>query len=102
MRRAAWALLLLVAVGGCGASPPPVATTDQFVKVINLEGEETSVAAGELFDSQTGEAAVQRVFVLDRQTGTETWVDVDELSKSPPTIARYLRITQAAPHAEEE
>jgi hypothetical protein len=102
MIRTSCALLVMLALGGCGAEQPPVPTIDQFVKVIDLEGEETSVASGELFDSQTGEPTVQRVFVLDRKTGTETWVDVEELSKAPPTIARYLPITHAAPETDQE
>jgi hypothetical protein len=102
MTRAVLAVVAAVAVGGCSAPPPPVPTTEQIVKAIDLEGEETLVGAGELFDSQTGEPTVQRVFVLDRKTGANTWVDVEELGKEPPTIARYLPITQAAPHVDQE
>jgi hypothetical protein len=102
MTRVAFAVMAVIAVGGCGAPPPPVPTTEQFVKAIDLEGEETLIAAGELFDSQTGEPAVQRVFVLDRKTGARTWVDLEELGKSPPAVARYLPITQVAPSTSQE
>jgi hypothetical protein len=64
-------------IAGCGASKvksvPP--NEGQKVTVIDNDGQRKTIGVSELFDDQTGEPLVKKVFCVDRRRGKKVWVD---------------------------
>lgn len=87
--------LLLV---GCGGTEPVELTIEpEYLTVRNDNGEQRVIPAGELIDAQTGNPTAQSVLAIDRRTGKQTWISVEEVRSQPPATARYFPATQTDP-----
>ena len=97
------AFMVGVLLAGCGHEVPPGGLLQQeFVTVINLQGEREAIPAGELIDPDTGQPSVKAVLAIDRRRGKNKWVSVDEVMDGPPAMARYLPMTHQGRAAAEQ
>jgi len=90
-------------ISGCGGAPPQSATIErQYFTLRDEQGNERLTPAEELFDGPSGEdAAKLKILVLDRKTGSETWILLADLGRESPTIARYVPRARTQPQAAE-
>ena len=89
------ACLLLI---GCGGTEPAEMTMEpEYLTVRNDNGEQRVIPAGELIDSQTGNPTAKSVLAIDRRTGKQTWVAVEEIRSEAPATVRYIPVTQTNP-----
>ncbi|MGM0489188.1 MAG: hypothetical protein ACQESR_20810 [Planctomycetota bacterium] len=98
MRSIPFLFVLAVCVGlsGCGEPEEPVTMFhDNYLNVIDHEGQQEAVPADEIVDQETGEPRVQSVWVIDRRTNEKTWISVEELVNAPPSMSRYQPVMQA-------
>ena len=76
---------------GCGTRPPQTATVErQFFTIMDEAGRERIAPAEELFGETASAGRAVRILVLDRETGSETWVPLAELGRETPALARYV------------
>ena len=47
----------------------------QKVTVIDIDGQRKTIAVTELFDDQTGEPLVKKIYCVDRRSGKKVWAD---------------------------
>ena len=74
---------------------------DPLVTVIGLDGQQRKIPAGQLYDSQTGQAAVHSVLVIDRGSNRQLFIPLDELPAHAQTDARYILVTDYSPEVSE-
>ena len=88
---------------GCGGGPPQSETIErQYFTLRDEQGNERLAPAEELFDGEAGEdAADLEILVLDRKTGSETWILFADLGREPPALARYVPRTRTETEVEE-
>lgn len=62
---------------GCGS--PEVENVspneEQKVTVVDVDGQRKTIGVSELFDDQTGEPLVKKIYCVDRRNGKTVWVD---------------------------
>jgi hypothetical protein len=96
----AWGLGLWIA--GCGGAPQSETIERQYFTLRDEEGNERLAPAEELFDGAAGDdAAKLEILVLDRRTGSETWILLADLGREPPALARYVPRTRTEAEVED-
>lgn len=90
-----WLLLL----GGCQpAAETPLEQIEEYVTVrLVANGPPTQIPRQELLSPTADSPAYHSVLAIDRQLGKPAWVELDQLRKQPPTMARYIPLTEAKP-----
>lgn len=78
-------------ISGCGGAAPKSATRErQYFTIMDEQGKQTVVPAEELFGGSAHPSAAVKILAIDRQTGSETWVNLTELGRDAPALARYI------------
>jgi len=89
-------------ISGCGGAPQSETIERQYFTLRDEEGNERLAPAEELFDGAAGEDATKlEILVLDRKTGSETWILFADLGREPPALARYVPRTRTETEVEE-
>lgn len=90
MKRALCLVVACCMAAGCGSPEAENVQTKevQKVTVIDNDGQRRTIAVTELFDDQTGEPLVKKVYCVDRRNGKKVWADPKairerDLSSSP-------------------
>jgi hypothetical protein len=96
------ALLGLSVVGCAQSEPPDTVLPPAYLQVIDLDGKQTRIPRGALVDPNTGLPVVRSVLAVDRRTGRQGWVPVEQLLRDNPAAPRYLPVTVDAPPGERE
>jgi hypothetical protein len=94
-------LVMIVGVAvlaGCGGSEPHVTLLErEYVALMDAAGRRTVVPADAITEHVPAEGAPWKVLVLDRRSGREQWIPMEEVFSQPPTLAPYIPLTRTDP-----
>lgn len=88
----------LVLLAGCGGSEPHVTLLErEYVAIMDAAGDRRVVPSDAIMEHAPAEGAPWKVLVLDRRSGREQWIPVEEVYGQPPALAPYIPITRTDP-----
>ena len=85
--------------GGCQpAAETSVKQIEEYVTVrLAANGPPQQIPRQELLNPTANSPSYHSVLAIDRQLGKPAWVELEQLRKQPPTMARYIPLTTAKP-----
>ena len=88
--------LIAFTLVGCGSSEVESVQPSeaQKVSVIDNDGQRKMIALNELFDDETGDPLVSKVYCMDRRNGKKVWVDPKALKQRDPTSSYFVPIRE--------
>lgn len=88
----------LVVMAGCSGSEPTVTLLErEYVALMDATGRRSVVPADEITNHGTEDRTAWKVLVIDRRSGRERWIPLDELYGQPPALATYIPVTRTDP-----
>lgn len=92
-------LLISLFLAGCQqAAEVPIEQIEEYVTVrMTANGPPRRIPRRELLDPSPDAPKYHSVLAIDRQARRQTWVELDQLRKQPPTMSRYIPLTQPVP-----
>jgi len=95
------ALLVGGGLAGCGSEPTDnIVVHQEYATVLDQQGQRQTIPASELVARHAGESPFRSVLTIDRRTGREAWVPVEQLGTEPPSRARFILLTRTDPAAD--
>jgi hypothetical protein len=99
--RSGWPVILffsLVLAGCQQAAEAPIEQIEEYVTVrMAANGPPKRIPRRELLDPSPDAPKYHSVLAIDRQARRQAWVELDQLRKQHPTMARYIPLTQPTP-----
>lgn len=94
-------LVMIVGVAmltGCGGAEPQVTLLErEYVAIMDAAGRRTVVPADAITEHAPAEGGPWKVLAIDRRSGREQWIPVEEVYGQPPALAPYIPITRTDP-----
>ena len=89
------ALAALQTALGCGSDAPSDLTIYQeYVTVRDAQDRQQTIPLDDLLAARGEGSPYRSVLAIDRRTGRQAWVEIEQLGQQPPSQARFIPVTQ--------